>query len=932
MKDVKMRRLRARFPIIAFLTLIFSLGLPQSFPVLAQDPTDWQESATGLSVYQNDEGKTSGLGFVVQARNWPFLSLRGGVEDAGFRSALAGPIGIELGLIKLSDCFSATLTSRTLDWAHNEMTFNSGMDDQLTLWASRISPALLIQSSSDSLRLLAGDVTGNNFDGSAVTPRPVGPAYPKYAAYIGGGNLQIETLGTSGIPLSLDENWLLLWYGDYSHFLDTKKPLSYTGYAWEFAGLPHHTEAYQADAPLLLVFQNTPTTIKHSDEGGIELSFTSAAGSVTLLPLLGRDHPNAGETEIWSGGLPSDILQKAQWWADHLCSYPGSVNETYVYNETTDTAIITEDIDFLTVCSEGTAFAPIPPMLSIVKDELNVTFSGPITDGNLNTEFGPSLGIEDTQTYSWSVSGLKRYTDARRTIINTGQAPLELEQELIAETAKIINAGHYAPWIFSDNVPRGYTRGDIYWLNPADVLSHLAEVAEVLTDTLRAQFLDHIQIERSVYPPEDVFNLPLDEGTVRTGFSVSGEEVYDQWLDHRPDVFLEDVPLYNLDSLSRYYDLTGGIPSSQVWQRALEVLDGDMREQDWATFYWFAGFEDRREAVINANQHFSGLVGFIRLAEMAEDIAAESLGRALLAKAAVLRLGMARYPRHLYSANLVELPPEPDWQVRYTAGRYIGNLFNYDWTGPNDDLRQVAVINQFEVSLHDHTAFGYWIENYTEGYTSAHLTAYWNLSPELARFLTDHADQDVEIYINKVEALFPQWYVAFAEGALGVEHNLSHPIDSFQIFMAKALIQQENPQKLAAYVDIPWLNEGDLFYIHKLAETIRAYRGVAWDDTVSLSGAPGDRTIHLAWRVYTPLPSGTTWQIDYDRPTGDQPSPITGILSPTRTYSLTGLTNYTWYTVTVSAMSDGSALLTSNVVAMWPTDILVYLPLVLKAW
>jgi hypothetical protein len=51
--------------------------------------------------------------------------------------------------------------------------------------------------------------------------------------------------------------------------------------------------------------------------------------------------------------------------------------------------------------------------------------------------------------------------------------------------------------------------------------------------------------------------------------------------------------------------------------------------------------------------------------------------------------------------------------------------------------------------------------------------------------------------------------------------------------------------------------------------------------------------------------------------------------SPTRTFTLTGLTNYVWYNVTLNAMLDGTSWLTDTITAM-PTDRLVYLPLVLK--
>lgn len=96
-----------------------------------------------------------------------------------------------------------------------------------------------------------------------------------------------------------------------------------------------------------------------------------------------------------------------------------------------------------------------------------------------------------------------------------------------------------------------------------------------------------------------------------------------------------------------------------------------------------------------------------------------------------------------------------------------------------------------------------------------------------------------------------------------------------------------------------------------------------------LSGTPADQSVHLTWTVNTTLSVTSTWQIEYDGPPGDPPSPITGIISPTRAYTLTSLTNYTWYTITLSALLDSTPFLTGTVAVM-PTDRLVYLPLVLK--
>jgi hypothetical protein len=100
-----------------------------------------------------------------------------------------------------------------------------------------------------------------------------------------------------------------------------------------------------------------------------------------------------------------------------------------------------------------------------------------------------------------------------------------------------------------------------------------------------------------------------------------------------------------------------------------------------------------------------------------------------------------------------------------------------------------------------------------------------------------------------------------------------------------------------------------------------------------LSGAPADEAIHLNWSVaaWTYLPPTTTWQITYTSQTGTLYPAITGIISPTRAYTLTGLANYQWYTVTLRAMVGATSILSGSVRVM-PTGILVYLPLVLRAY
>ena len=96
-----------------------------------------------------------------------------------------------------------------------------------------------------------------------------------------------------------------------------------------------------------------------------------------------------------------------------------------------------------------------------------------------------------------------------------------------------------------------------------------------------------------------------------------------------------------------------------------------------------------------------------------------------------------------------------------------------------------------------------------------------------------------------------------------------------------------------------------------------------------LHGDPQDQAIRLTWQVGTTLPPASTWRIGYYSQNVTLPLSITNIISPTRAYTLTGLTNYTLYTVTLNGMLDSTPFLTDTV-RMMPTDIFVYLPLVLK--
>ena len=115
--------------------------------------------------------------------------------------------------------------------------------------------------------------------------------------------------------------------------------------------------------------------------------------------------------------------------------------------------------------------------------------------------------------------------------------------------------------------------------------------------------------------------------------------------------------------------------------------------------------------------------------------------------------------------------------------------------------------------------------------------------------------------------------------------------------------------------------------LRRVSDTMPDIGAVEFIPSLDLTGVPGDRSIYLTWNLNTPLSPSATWRIIYTGPEGAQSSPINGIPNAARAYSLTGLTNYTLYGVTLNAMLSGTPILTDTVTIM-PTDIFIHLPTV----
>jgi len=779
----------------------------------------WQEEATGLGIFDDSDDRTAGLSFMVKADEWPRLSTQGGVYiDWDYTY---GPTGIDLGMVKTSSSGTAVLTDQKYNWSKNEMIFSPQEGQTLKLVASRLTPSLLIETESNQLTL---------FHGTVPKVKPVygppsqetGVISPRYVAFSQQNQPVVKMLGSTKLSTgTMDKNWLLVWLGQNSHFVESKLPHSDSAMK--------SSDSYQADIPFLIVFQNNPESIRQAVGGGLELIFPDGnkAGRLAMMPLYGRDHLMASQTETWSSGLPEGAVQDIRLWADRMCEFPVDVREDYAYSLEDDTVSITENITYVKVCnSGGIQFAPIPPALALAYKQLEIRFSKELINTGIATEFGPYLGFDNSDQYTWSFSGLDQYVKPIKREPSKETEAAELIDELKEQVKRLIASGPMDPWIFADDIPSYDYRGDIYWLNPAESLIHMAAAVEALpAGNTRDQLITYMRNERLEYPPETTFNRSFNQGSRRLPFSIiPTEEVLYRWQSSHQDVAQQRVTLYNYYALSRYYEVTGEPFTQDVLQSAQTVLDSDMREQDWATMYWFKSFQDRRVSVVNANRHFAGLVGYIRIADLAKDHESGALGRALLLKAAVSRTAMLHYPRFLEEADLIHIPTDPAWHVKATNDAiWLGVIFDYNWTSAQDDSRQVVTLNEFGVRLYGHSGFmeTWWeSDDWDKGPSSAFLVAYRDMQPELGYFLRKTSLKEARIYLEKVTRLVPDWYAAYSEARFGIEHNLNHPIDSFQLFMASTYFSNPGVETLGKYADIPWLESGDLFYIQKLAEAV----------------------------------------------------------------------------------------------------------------
>jgi hypothetical protein len=206
--------------------------------------------------------------------------------------------------------------------------------------------------------------------------------------------------------------------------------------------------------------------------------------------------------------------------------------------------------------------------------------------------------------------------------------------------------------------------------------------------------------------------------------------------------------------------------------------------------------------VIDINNQFAASVGHVRLARMLGDPEQESTAWGLLARIAALRFAVGKMPAHLHRHGLMDIPvnwPGSPEQMR---------------SDPKLDLRQVHRLDQYGMKL----------KQYCGDYQGRGLPMLRGATPELCLFVRDYLRAEAEVYFNDLITHTPDWYLSWSSATLSMEANCFDVRDSYQVFMACALILDKPAEWLHRHLDLPWVARGDLYYLQKLVETSRAYQ------------------------------------------------------------------------------------------------------------
>ena len=545
------------------------------------------------------------------------------------------------------------------------------------------------------------------------------------------------------------------------------------------------------ELPVLLVLQR-PVRVVTVKKDRWTLSFDESAGTVVMLPLLGRQ---GVDTRNWKTALPKRAVARATAWSARLRRIPVAVDETYTINATD--VRISETFQYLDIPdawnTAPVTWSPLPPIFAMVH-----AMKGPVQldqgarDADWLAAFGPLHVVEGRQqsTFTIAIPQLDEYLFAKPM---PGKDPsadprfVLLRDQLRGEVDKILAINrHMAPYQ-EHYTKEGWTNH--LWSSPGETILTLIWALPYLEPEKAEALKNYIRREYEAYNPLKVSAVPIGVGAHREFFKPVNP------TDGR-GAARSTANAHNLYAIWAYMDqLAGRQEAAAAWPAVQAFMK---RTIDRRIYLWDGG----EQPSLNINPQLNAYIAYARLARLNGDEQAEQLAKCMLARGLAVKFALAHYEQFLIDRRLgAGLPPQ------FPPGFFSGDPDYRAW--------QLANLESDGLGFCKHPRWK----------TRWHYRFFADLTPEVGRFLHDYAQTPVRANIAATQWRFPGYWLNRGSFVYRRhETQIVQPWVGWAGFLAQAWALQQSPQQLWPYIGQSTARFGDLYYMQKLTAALSSFQ------------------------------------------------------------------------------------------------------------
>lgn len=832
------------------LLAVASRGFAQYTQAISPTNNDQSWQTGGDSWWQQGQAKCSGLGFEVTVGDWPRLYQRGYMDEitvSTFGSKEFADIlqYCDLGQFR-TGASAVTPTVTAENWTYRKYAAGSG-SEQMDITISRLTPAVLLETANTTLDLFSGTKRiGDRWDGSAWQRDVTSTRVPSYVAYKSGGQVVVASTSSTIDLSSMDESWLLFFYGENTDFIRSR-----------FPGLNWRTPFYQEglkndywlpiDIPVLVVLQHEPTQLAPGGDHALRLTFgANGAGAVTCTPLLGNHHIEASETEAWASSFPATLANDCTTWAERLKHYPLTCTEEYEVLSGGATVNIRHTYTFQDISADdwnttAQKILPVPPAVALSEKygTLPLSISSTLLADDIPTHSGPYTGVDGSSTNSvtLTLTGLDTYVGemAASPAAGAGDATT-MANELETLVSETVAAGSLAPgWHWGRPMA---SRTELHFNNIAEMCHAFGEAWPYLSSTTRTNAYNYAVSEYTRLNPFTTGSFQKEPSGVARR----------EYVTPVTNAFFNDVTGMNFSNFTRVdvhqqADSTYGIwalcKAANDWSLADTAwtqikLRGDLAEADaeWASFgFFYFGEAPYVGAVSYANARFGRQVAHARIAHYKNDTTEKNKAIYRLARAAINRYAIGKLVEYFYDEDIVTVDGRSDWIMYYSltygeAGG--GQLWDSTWTTSNDDTRTVVAWTESGPRI-SHMYGSPYVACGSQGEWVPSFPRVEQITPELGRFLNTHLQAECQRFSNSVATNAPNWHVNNREAFVGKENAVNSLLNSYGMFMLHAYVLGDSFTDMTARYDTAFFKYGDLYQMRRLVANLRLQgTGLSW--------------------------------------------------------------------------------------------------------